>query len=115
MDHMSIYMKNKVLTDNLIDEQVYVGLYTSKGEVNKGKYERQPVTFHEAAEGQVANNVDVIFPIPSEAWGDITHIGLFDSEEEGEMLFKAPAEFVKFIDVSNQYKIPVDYMIVRLR
>lgn len=113
MNHMSVYLKNKVLTDNL--QGVYVGLYSGDTEISQPSYKRQPVTFLAPDDGQTSNNADVFFPIAQEVWGDITHIGIFDSVTGGNLLFRSPAEFVKTIDVSSQYKIPKNYLIVRLR
>lgn len=115
MNHMSVYLKNKVLTDNLRTNPVYVALFNSDVEVSQVSYARQKVMFVEPTEGQTSNNTDILFPIATEGWGSITHIGIFDSETGGNLLFKSPAEFVKNIDVSSQYKIPKNYLIVRLK
>ncbi|MFJ5771392.1 hypothetical protein [Psychrobacillus sp. NPDC093180] len=115
MNHMSVYLKNKVLADNLRVTPVYLALFSNDVEVNKASYKRQVGTFVEPVDGQTSNNEDVLFPIATEIWGDITHIGIFDSATEGNLLFKSPAEFVKTIDISSQYKIPKNYLIVRLK
>ncbi|MCG3089123.1 phage tail fiber protein [Sporosarcina cyprini] len=110
---MSVYLKNKVLRDNLLG--VYVALFNGDVEVGQPSYKRQQATFVEPSEGQTSNNADILFPIAGEAWGEITHIGIYDSSAAGNLLFKSPAEFVKNIDISSQYKIPRNYLIVRLR
>lgn len=115
MNHMTNFLKNKVLTDNLRTTPVYVALFNSDVEVAEASYLRQVVTFVEPSEGQTSNNADVLFPIASEVWGDITHIGIYDAATNGNLLFKSPAEFIKNIDISSQYKIPKNYLIVRLR
>lgn len=113
MNHMTTYLKNKILSDNL--QNVFVGLFNEEAEVNAASYARQPATFTTPEEGQTSNKADILFPIAEENWGQITHIGIFDSVTGGNLLFKAPAEFVKTIDVSSQYKIPKNYLIIRLR
>lgn len=115
MNHMSTYLKNKILTDNLRTTPVYVALFNTDVEVNKISYRRQVATFVESVEGQTSNNADILFPIANEIWGDITHIGIYDSVINGNLLFKSPAEFVKNIDISSQYKVPKNYLIVRLK
>ncbi|MGE8080518.1 phage tail fiber protein [Peribacillus loiseleuriae] len=115
MNHMSVYLKNKVLTDNLRTTPVYVALFNNDVEVSKASYARQAITFITPTDGQTSNSADVLFPIANESWGNITHIGIFDSSTGGNLLFKSPAEFVKAIDVSSQYKIPKNYLIVRLK
>lgn len=115
MNHMSVYLKNKVLTDNLRTSTVFLALFINDVEVNKPSYVRQTVTFVAPTDGQTTNTADVLFPIANELWGDITHIGIFDSLVNGNLLFKSPAEFIKTIDVSSQYKVPKNYLIVRLK
>ena len=110
---MSTYLKNKVLSENL--QGVYVGLFNEENEVATVSYKRQPATFVTPNEGQTSNNADILFPIAGESWGAITHIGIFDSVTGGNLLFKSPAEFIKTIDISSQYKIPKNYLIIRLR
>lgn len=113
MNHMSIYLKNKVLNQEL--EGAYIALFNDEVEVAKASYKRQTSSFVPASDGQTSNTQDVLFPIASESWGSITHIGIYDSLNGGNLLFKAPAEFIKNIDISSQYKIPKNYLIVRLR
>ena len=113
MNHMTTYLKNKVLNQEL--EGVYIALFNEEIEVDRASYKRQASSFVPASNGQTSNNADVLFPIAGETWGSITHIGIYDSLNGGNLLFKAPAEFIKNIDVSSQYKIPKNYLIVRLR
>lgn len=115
MNHMTVYLKNKVLNDNLRAIQVYAALFNDDTEINKPSYARQPITFVEPDNGQTSNSTDILFPIATESWGDITHVGIFDSATGGNLLFKSPAEFVKTIDISSQYKIPKNYLIVRMK
>lgn len=115
MNHMSVYLKNKVLKDNLETPTVYAALFSGETEVAEASYARQSVDFLTSTEGQTSNSADVLFPIAGEVWGDITHIGIYDAPTAGNLLFKSPAEFIKSIDISSQYKIPKNYLIVRLR
>ena len=110
---MSIYLKNKVLDDNL--QGVYVALISNSNEINKSSYERQEVSFKVASEGQTANDTDVLFPVATENWGNITEIALFDSESGGNELFRSEPEIIKNIDEASQYKIPREHLIIRLR
>lgn len=113
MNHMSVYLKNKVLRDNL--QGAHVALYNENTEVVQPSYARQAVRFVDPTDGQTSNEADILFPIAAEAWGDITHIGVFSAATGGNLLFRSPAEFVKNIDASSQYKIPKNYLIIRLR
>lgn len=115
MNHMTVYLKDKVLTDNLRTTQVFVALFSGDVEVTAASYSRQSASFTTPTDGQTSNNADILFPIAAESWGDITHIGILDAKTGGNLLFKSQAEFTKNIDVSSQYKIPKNYLIVRLR
>lgn len=115
MNHMTVFLKNKVLTDNLRTTPVFAALFNNDVEVSKASYARQVTSFVLPVDGQTSNNADVLFPIATEYWGNITHIGIYDSQTGGNLLFKSPAEFVKNIDISSQYKIPKNYLIVRLK
>lgn len=115
MNHMTNYLKNKVLTDNLRTTPIFVGLFNGDTEVIATSYTRQPGIFATPTDGQTSNNADILFPIATENWGDISHIGIYDAKTGGNLLFKSQAEFTKNIDVSSQYKIPKNYLIVRLR
>lgn len=115
MNHMTEYLKHKVLTDNLITSVVYVALFNGNVEINQASYVRQPVAFNVPANGQTSNNTDILFPIANENWGNVTHIGIFDAKVAGNLLFKSQAEFEKNIEISSQYKIPKNYLIVRLK
>ena len=115
MNHMTEYLKHKVLTDNLIAAPVFVALFNNNTEIAQASYARQPVTFNAPANGQTSNSAEVFFPIANENWGNVTHIGIFDAATGGNMLFKSVAEFEKTIEISSQYKIPKNYLIVRLR
>ncbi|WP_413362213.1 hypothetical protein [Lysinibacillus sp. 3P01SB] len=115
MNHMSEYLKHKVLRENLIASTAYVALFNETTEVNKASYARQAATFVTPSNGQTSNTADVLFPIANEAWGNITHIAIFDAATGGNLLFKSAAEFVKSIEISSQYKIPKNYLIIRLK
>lgn len=115
MNHMTTYLKNKVLTDNLRTTTVFIALFNGDVEVNTASYSRQSAAFVAPTDGQTSNSADILFPIAAESWGDISHIGIFDAKTGGNLLFKSQAEFTKNIDISSQYKIPKNYLIVRLR
>lgn len=113
MPQMSNYLKNKVLNKEL--QGSYVGLYSGGEEVSAASYNRVEVRFRDAEKGQTTNEIDVLFPIASETWGDITEIAIFDSEVGGEWLFKNSPEIIKNISEAGQYKIPAQYLVVRLK
>lgn len=113
MANMTDFLKNKMLDENLVD--VFVGLYTGGEELGAASYKRMPISFASAVEGQTLNTEDVFFPIAEEYWGRISEVAIYDSEAGGNMLFKARADYIKDINVSSQYKIPENYLIIRLK
>lgn len=115
MNHMTEYLKHKVLIDNLITSAAFVALFNNNTEIAQASYSRQSVAFNAPANGQTSNSADVLFPIANENWGNVTHVGIFDAVTGGNLLFKSIAEFEKTIEISSQYKIPKNYLIVRLR
>jgi len=114
MNAMSIPVKHEVLTHYLIDNQAYVALFSDGTEISQPSYARQPINFVTPEEGQTSNSEEVLFPIAEEMWGSITDLKLYDSQTGGKLLFESPAQFVKTIDQSSQYRIPENFHIVRL-
>jgi len=115
MNHMSNYLKNKVLKDHLKTTPVYIALFNNDVEVSQASYARQAVAFADPVDGQTSNASDVLFPIASESWGTITHVGIYDALTGGNPLFRSQTEFSKSIEVSSQYKIPKNYLIIRIK
>jgi len=112
---MSVFLKNSIIDDYLRTDTVYVALFAGESEVSQGSYVRQPIEFVSPENGQSTNAEDVLFPVAEEVWGDITEVGIYDSQSGGNELFREEAEFTQTLDVSSQYRIPRNYMIVRLR
>ena len=102
MNSMTEYLKHKILKETLIDKQVYAGLFTTGGEVNKASYERMPISFTAPVNGQIVNSASVLFPDAQEIWGDIARIGIFDAQVGGNLLFIDTAQEVKTVGIANQ-------------
>ncbi|WLR52473.1 hypothetical protein LC040_06105 [Bacillus tianshenii] len=128
MAALSNYLENAMINAVLrgvqytSPQKVYVGLFLSDPtdknngtEVSAASYERQAITFEEPVDGETSNNKDVLFPVTTEDWGTITHIGLYDAQTAGNLLWRGQLEFSKEIVLSSQFKIPRNYLIVRLK
>lgn len=113
MNNMSLYLKNKVINESL--ENAHVALLSDNIEITKDNYERQPAIFVKSTTGQTSNVDNIPFPVAGTKWGDITHVAIYDRATGGNELWKAEAEFVQNIDVSGQYRIPGNHLIVRIR
>lgn len=107
---MTTYLKNKVLNSNL--REVTVGLFNGETEVTAESYARQASTFTAADNGQTSNDKEILFPVATTSWGNITHVGIFDSADN--LIFKSLADYEKTIEVSSQYKVPKNYLIIRI-
>lgn len=125
MSQMSTYLMNALLSAHLRNvpysspQKVYVGLFNGDPaaggtEITGGAYARQQATFIAPTNGQLSNDVDILFPIATAAWGNITHICIFDALAGGNILWAIQAEFPQTIDISQQYKIPQNYLILRM-
>lgn len=121
MSHLTNYAKHALLNAHLrgiqyaSPQNVYVGLFVGETEVTGGAYVRQQVTFTEPVEGQLSNSADIFFPVATASWGKITRIGIFDAQTNGNMLWIIPAEIEQTIDISQQYKIPKNYLVLRIK
>lgn len=80
---------------------VYVALYTSDPtkndtgqEVTGGGYARQQVIFSAPVEENgkqvIRNSADVVFPIATDDWGTVTHVGIRDAATGGNLLYFGP-------------------------
>lgn len=124
------YMENK-LVDCIFRGQapelpaaLYVGLFLSSGtdaapglEVSGEGYARVAVPRSPAAwagtqgagtvepssggSGRTSNNADIIFGLPTEAWGTVTHFGVFDAATGGNMLIYGPLSASKIVNAGD--------------
>lgn len=72
---------------------LYLALFTGDPtatpslEVAPSDYARQAIAFVTPLNGETRNSADVSFGTPAEAWGTVSHYGLFDASTNGHMLF----------------------------
>jgi hypothetical protein len=124
---MSDYLENALLnavlrnTPYTSPSQVYVALFTSDPtdagtgtEVSGGGYARQPVTFNAPSNGQVTNAADILFPVATASWGTVTHIGIYDAQTGGNLLFHGALTTSKTISANDQLKIAAGSLSISL-
>lgn len=123
---MSDYLENKLLNvifkkDAWTEIDVYAALFiadpTDAGtgpEVTTPSYVRQKITSGTPASGVINNSADILFPVAGESWGTITHVALFDALSDGNMLFYGTLAVPKTITLSDQFKVPQNYLQVTL-
>lgn len=111
----SDYLENKILDHVLRNvaytppATVYAGLYTSPPtdagggtEVSGNGYNRKAIAFAAASGGVTSNTSVITFDAPSPAaWGDISHVGLFDAASGGNLLYWAPLAVVRTTSIGE--------------
>ena len=77
-----------------VAQQVYATLFTGNpatyglgGEVNEDGYERPLASFDAVSGGIVESDQDLVFGPAEEDWGTVTHAGLADQSENGNLLY----------------------------
>ncbi|MDP5273556.1 phage tail fiber protein [Chengkuizengella axinellae] len=118
MAAMSNYLENKILEGTLrgvtynAPSTIYLALFTSDPtdagtgiEVSQNGYERKEITFDSPSNGSTTSNTDVLYDVAIEAWGTITHIGIFDANSGGNLLFHGALTATKTILENDQLKI----------
>jgi len=94
MSAKSDYLENKVLQDNVVTPNVYVGLFsTDPGEDASGTelsnlgYSRQLVAFGTPSGGSTSNTAAVTFGPAQENWSTASYMAVFDAASGGNMLY----------------------------
>ncbi|WP_349763621.1 hypothetical protein [Fusobacterium sp. SYSU M8D902] len=83
-------------------------------EIKGASYARQQITFEEPQNGETYNKNDINFPVATENWGWITHIGLFDSASNGNLIAYSALDYKKEIRAADIYKIPKAFFIFKV-
>ena len=127
MAALSNYLENKLLDATLNNtaytspSTVYAALFltdpTDAGtgtEVSGGSYVRKSAAFASPSNGVSASSADVTFDQATGSWGTITHIGIWDAESTGNMLYHTPLTTSKTIDSGDIFKIASGSLTVTL-
>jgi hypothetical protein len=100
---------------------VYVALFTtnptdadSGTEVSGGSYARVEATFDVPSNGSASTNADVEFAQATGSWGTITHFGIYDAIENGNLLYHGALTESKTISTGDLFKIPTGSLTVTL-
>lgn len=118
--NLSDYAENKLLNHLLgiesfsMPENVYIALFntdpTDAGtgtEVSGSGYERKKATgtFTKAVNGTTWSTVSHMFPAAQSLWGEITHIGIYDSPKGGNLLAHGKLKNEKTIAATDKIEI----------
>lgn len=98
-----------------IPDPVYVGLFTTEPD-DGGNGDEVPssgtgyarvevandsTNWPLATDGQKSNGVTIQFPLAVSSWGDITHFGIFDEAEDGNLLVYGEVATPTTPDIGN--------------
>lgn len=102
----------KLYVGLLLGDPTENGAFTS--EIKVPSYSRKQIEFVEPNQGETYNQNDITFDTAVENWGWITHIGIFDSLTNGNMIMFAALDFKKEIRAADIYKIPSGFFLFNL-
>lgn len=92
---------------------VMMGLLLDENtEVSGGGYERQPVEFAVANNGQSTNVDPVEFPIATAPWGTVRYAAIYN---DGEMIYRNTLTIAQAVGTGNTFIVPANYFIVRVK
>lgn len=114
--------ENLIINDFFRKKNFYLGLLKADPtdnasniqEVEGASYKRQQITFEEPINGETYNSNDINFPVATENWGWITHVGLFDSSFGGKLVAYSGLDYKKEIRAADIYKIPQAFFIFKV-
>lgn len=114
--------ENLVINELFRKKNFYIGLLkadpkddtSNLQEVEEISYKRQEITFEIPNKGETYNKNEIVFPIATENWGWITHIGLFDSLTGGKLIAYSGLDYKKEIRAADIYKIPQAFFIFKV-
>ncbi|MDR9795212.1 hypothetical protein NSS70_04575 [Aeribacillus sp. FSL K6-2848] len=91
---MTDYLESKIMnaifkrTSYTGPSALYLALFTGEGtEVSDSAYARQEIIFSEITDGTVSNTNLIEFAPAAVNYGVITHVGIYDSQTGGNLLF----------------------------
>ena len=129
MAGLSDYLEAK-LADHLfrgvlfpVPMHVYISLHTADptdtgmiGELSGNGYQRiqVPCTYDywTRTNGVITNSTIISFPTATQAWGSITHFGLWDSNLGGNMLLSGQLNQAKVVNQADVISFPVSFLTV---
>lgn len=114
------YLREKVLDDHFVESEIKVALFTGDPtdddgkEVDVGEYERQSIEFETTSDDNISltNKEEIKFPVATESYGEITHSGIFDKDDNLLDFSKFEAE--RKVEISDQIVIPAGSYTIKL-
>lgn len=98
---------------------IYVALFTTSPtvagggvEVSGGGYVRQGCTWAPTVNGATTNTSPVIFPVATANWGTVVAFGLYDAGLGGNLLYFAPLNASRTVQINDQIQYPAGQLVV---
>jgi len=123
MSSISNYLEEKIINHFLrgtaaaSPATVYLALYTTDPtdadtgtEVTGGAYVRLPITLTAPVNGVTKNAADVEFAVATANWGTVTHAGVRDAAEGGNLLLHGQLNLNKAIGIGDQFRVPANQL-----
>lgn len=99
-------------------ENTYVGLHTGEpkeeNEIKEKGYFRKPSKLEIIGTNQVSNSENIIFDTAQSNYGVITHIAIYDKEEDGDMIYWIRANQAREVKNFEDYRISKDNLIIQI-
>lgn len=74
-------------------------------ELALASYGRVQVIFSDATSGACSNSGDINFLQATESWGTVSHIGIYDSETVGNLLYHGQLTVPKIVELNDTFSI----------
>ena len=117
LDYLETALVDHVLrqTQMTTPASVWCALFTADptdanliaGEVGEASYGRQEVTFIAPTDGHTDNDAEIAFAQALTAWGNITHIGIYDASTVGNLLYHGSLSLAKDVGINDTFKIAI--------
>jgi hypothetical protein len=93
------------------------GLVTAEIDSNGTGYARQLISFSavstdESGVTSAKNDASILFSVATEAWGTVTHIGIFSTSNV--MIWYGPLTVSRTIQSQDQLRFPIDSIVVQI-
>lgn len=87
-------------------------LSTAGTEVTGAGYQRVATTWAATVNGQTSNASVLTFPVATAAWGTVVAYGLYDASSGGHLLYFAPLNASRTVQINDQVQYPVGQLVV---
>lgn len=99
-------------------KNTFIGLHSGEpnelNEVKKQGYLRKKGNLENIIYNQLINATDIVFDVAQFDYGVITHIGIYNAEIEGELLYWIKADNSREVRASEDYRISKNNLMIEI-